>query len=247
VAHAIPWPRASCGAAAVADAAARRREPCGGAGSTVPSPGRRPGLAGRATCALLLLAGCRDWRTRVDPARAHGEPEQVLVTGAPSIELRARDHRIVLQPRATYRITGYAAETSRKLLDRWDFAMPMDLALVWGPVADPAVLAHLKFHLSERYVSYWADAGTPRGAVAQLATHIANNHLIPATPEVARDLDGIRIGDLVALRGQLVDVEILDPAGRTVHRSRTSLTRTDVGSGACEQVYVEAVEVERLE
>ena len=201
------------------------------------------------TCAaaLLLLTACRDWRTRVDPGRAREEPEQILVAGAPPIELEARDHRIILRPRARYRVTGYAVETSRKLLDQWDFVMPMDLALVWGPVADPAVLAHLKFHLSGRYVSYWADAGTPPRAVVQLPAHVANNHLIPATPEVGKALDGIRIGDLVTLHGQLVDVEVLDPGGRPAHRSRTSLTRDDVGSGACEQVYVEAVEVERPE
>ncbi len=196
---------------------------------------------------LVLLAACRDWRKQVDPARARAEPEQVLVAGEPPIEFEARQHRVRLERRATYRITGYAAETSRKLLDRWDFVMPMDLALVWGSVADPRVLAHLKFHLSERYVSYRYDGGTPPDALAQLPTHIANNHLIPATEEVARLLDGIRIGDLVTIRGALVDVEIVDAGGRTAFRSRTSLSRADVGSGACEQVYVESVEVERPE
>lgn len=194
---------------------------------------------------LLVPAGCRDWRAHVDAARAAREPEQVELAGAPPIEFEARHHRVRLAPRATYRITGYAAETSRQLLDQWDFVMPMDLALVWGPVADPAVLAHLKFHLSGRYVSYWYDAATPVGAVGRLPSHIANNHLIPAGEEIAESLARIRVGDLVTLRGQLVDVEVDDPAGRVVFRSRTSLRRDDVGSGACENVWVESVEVER--
>jgi hypothetical protein len=201
----------------------------------------------RATLALLLLAaaGCRDWRRRVDPARARSEPEQVAVAGLPAIELEAKGHRILLRRRAAYRITGYAVETSRQLLDEWDFAVPMDLALVWGPVADPAVLAHMKFHLSRRYVSWWADAGTPVAVVSQIARHVANHHLIPADEAVARDLDAVRVGDLVTLRGALVDLEIRDPAGKVVHRAATSLSRDDVGSGACEQLWVEAVEVER--
>jgi hypothetical protein len=194
-----------------------------------------------------LAAGCHDWRERVDPARAAAEPEQVLVADAPAIELEARGHTVRLQPRATYRTTGYAVETSRKLLDRWDFVMPLDLALVWGPVADPEVLRHLKFHLSERYVSYWYDSGTPPAAVSRLPTHIANNHLIPASDDVAGTLGRIRVGDLVTLRGKLVDVEILDARGQTAFRSRTSLRRDDVGSGACEQIWVESVEVERPE
>jgi hypothetical protein len=206
----------------------------------------RPRLR-RAACALLLLVSCRDWREHVDPAAAREEPEQVLVADRPSIELERKDHRVRLSPRATYRITGYAAETSRELLDEWDFVMPMDLALVWGPAAAPRVLRHLKFHLSRRYVSFWADAGTPADVLASLPTHIANHHLIPASEEVARAMRGIRVGDRVWLRGLLVDVEVADRAGRTVYRSRTSLTREDVGSGACEQVYVEALEAERPE
>ncbi|HUL60061.1 MAG TPA: hypothetical protein VLU43_12325 [Anaeromyxobacteraceae bacterium] len=196
---------------------------------------------------LVLLAACRDWRTRVDPARAAAEPIQVSVAGARPIELEVKRHQVRLTPRATYAITGYAAETSRELLDEWDFVIPMDVALVWGPVADPAVLSHLKFHLSGRYVSYWYDGEVPPRVVAQLNSHIANNHLVPADGDVAGALARIHVGDLVTLRGKLVDVEIRDPDGREVFRSRTSLTRDDVGSGACEQVYVESVEVERPE
>lgn len=194
---------------------------------------------------LIVAGGCRDWRQHVDPGRAAGEPEQALLAGAPAIEFDVEHHHVRLQPRAAYQVTGYAAETSRKLLDQWDFVMPLDVALVWGPIADPAVLGHLKFHLSERYVSYWYDASTPPSAVGRLPSHIANNHLIPASPDVARELDRLRIGDLVTLRGKLVDVEIQDGDGRQVFSSRTSLTRDDVGSGACEIIWVEAAEVER--
>lgn len=196
---------------------------------------------------LLLVAGCRDWREHVDPARAAGEPEQVLVANEPAIEFEGKHHRVRLQPRATYKITGYAAETSRQLLDEWDFVMPMDVALVWGPVADPAVLSHMKFHLTERYVSYWYDGATPSITRGQLPSHIANNHLIPATEEVAKDVARIRIGDLVTLRGRLVDVDIRDTHGRQVFRARTSLSRDDIGSGACEIIWVESAEVERPE
>ena len=196
---------------------------------------------------FILVSGCRDWRQHVDPSRVAGEPEQVLVTGEPAIEFEAKRHHIRLQPRATYEITGYAAETSRKLLDEWDFVVPMDVALVWGPVADPAVLSHLKFHLSKRYVSYWYDAGTPSFAVGKFPSHIANNHLIPATEDVADSLARIAIGDLVMLRGKLVDVDIQDADGRQVFRARTSLSREDVGSGACEIIWVESAEVERPE
>jgi hypothetical protein len=194
---------------------------------------------------LILLAGaCRDWRERVDPALAQGEPEQVPLPDAePPIELELKDHHVRLKPRATYRITGYAADTSRVLLDQWDFVVPMDVALVWGPVADPAVLRHMQFHLSERYVSFWYDGETPHRAVGRIPTHVANNHLIPASEEVAAAMKRIRQGDLVTLQGKLVDLEISDAAGRIVHKAATSLRRDDVGSGACEQIWVESVQI----
>ena len=198
-----------------------------------------------ALAAALLLAGCRDWRSRVDPGRAAAEPVQEALDGAPPIDLEVKGYRVRLLPRAAYRITGYAVETSRQLLDEWDFVVPMDVALVWGPVADPAALAHLKFHLSRRYVSYWWDGELSAAARAALATHVANNHLIPATEEVAEEIGRIHVGDLVTLRGQLVDLEIRDAEGRERWKARTSLTRSDVGSGACEQIWVQSAEVER--
>ncbi len=180
----------------------------------------------------------------MDPARAAAEPLQEEI-GGEAIELELKGFRIRLVPRATYRITGYAVETSRLLLDEWDFVSPIDVALVWGPVADPAALRHVKFHLSRRYVSYFWDGDLPVRAQGALPSHISNNHLVPAGEEVARELDRIRVGDLVTLAGKLVDIEIRDGTGRVVRRSPTSLSRSDVGSGACEQIWVESAEVER--
>ena len=194
---------------------------------------------------LVLVAGCRDWRSRVDPALAAAEPEQVLLSDEQAIELEAKGHRVTLTPRATYRITGYAVDTSRSLLDEWDFVLPMDLALVWGPVADPEVLRHMKFHLSGRYVSWWHDGEARGPGQAAIQSHLANHHLVPASDDVAREMKRIRTGDRVTLRGKLVDVLIQDRSGRTAFQSRTSLSRDDIGSGACEQMWVEAVEVDR--
>jgi hypothetical protein len=189
----------------------------------------------------LGAAACGDWRSRVDPSRAAAEPEQVLVGEGLPIVFEAKGHEVRLTPRATYRITAYAVDTSRALLDEWDFALPMDLALVWGPVADPAVLRRMKFHLSGRYVSWWAEDGALSPKVIQ--EHVANHHLVPASDEVAREMKRVRKGDLVTLRGKLVDVELVDGSGKSVFQSRTSLSREDVGSGACEQLWVETIEV----
>ena len=76
-----------------------------------------------------------------------------------------------------------------------------------------------------------------------IQSHVANHHLVPANDEVAREMKRVKRGDRVTLRGKLVDVEIVDRGGKSVFRSRTSLSRDDVGSGACEQLWVEAIDV----
>ncbi len=194
--------------------------------------------------ALAGLPGCRDWKKKVDPARARGEPVQEALNGAPPIEYEKKGYRVRLVPRATYQVTGYAVEKSTQLLDEWDFVTPMDLALAWGAVATPEALSRLDFHLSRRYVSYRWHGQAPLGP-GVLASHIANHHLIPSSEEVERALGEIRVGDVVSLAGKLVDLEVRDRQGRVRFSNRTSLTRTDVGSGACEQIWVEAVAVDR--
>ena len=78
-----------------------------------------------------------------------------------------------------------------------------------------------------------------------IQSHVANHHLVPASEDVAREMKRVAKGDRVTLSGKLVDVEIRDRAGRIAFRSPTSLSREDVGSGACEQLWVESIEVER--
>lgn len=194
--------------------------------------------------AVLSLSGCKDrWREKADPARTTEVPEQVAIAQAEAIQFEKKGYSIKLVPRANYRITGYTVDTSSTLLDEWDFVMPVDVALVWGAAAKPAVLRNTSTHLSKRYVSYWyhgADISMP-----DLARHLANNHLIPSTPAIEKALRRIKEGDLVTLRGKLVDVEIADAQGQVRFKSLTSLSRDDVGSGACEQIYVEDVEIDR--
>ena len=63
--------------------------------------------------------------------------------------------------------------------------------------------------------------------------------MIPASNGVAGRLKKIRRGDIVRIRGFLVDVD---------HDSgffwRTSLSRDDTGNGSCEILYVDWIEIE---
>ena len=197
--------------------------------------------------AALALGGCSRWKEGVDPSKVREPPSQSKLTGAQPIRFEQAGHAIQLTPRARYRITGYVAETSRKLLDEWKFLMPLDVGLIWGAFAEPRYLEHMSFHLSKRYFSFkYAPGPGGQPLPLQHEKFFTNSHLIASSDNVRARFDEVKIGDLITLHGQLVDVEIRDAETDAVQlSSRTSLSRSDTGNGACEQVWVEKIEIER--
>lgn len=167
------------------------------------------------------------------PGRASRSPSQTAVEGAPTA-LAFGNVQATLLPRARYSVTAYALITDTTMKDPWSEVAALDITFGWGAVASPAVLRYLTFHLKRRYVSVRWSQPLPLGP-REVMTHLSNHHLIAAGPEVAAELGRIQPGDLVTVEGDLVDLTV---DGQTM---RTSLTRTDVGNGACEVLYVERV------
>ena len=62
--------------------------------------------------------------------------------------------------------------------------------------------------------------------------------MIPANGEIARQLKSIRAGNMVHLKGFLVEV-----TGKDGFRWKSSLSRADTGGGACELIWVESLYV----
>ena len=68
----------------------------------------------------------------------------------------------------------------------------------------------------------------------------ANIHIIPANDEVKRQMSEVKEGNLVRLTGFLVDIS----DGETY--LKTSLERGDTGAGACEILYVQAIDLDPI-
>jgi hypothetical protein len=113
---------------------------------------------------------------------------------------------------------------------------PWDIAFGWGPMSDEAILDEIDISQSGRFY-YWRvkEFPIPR---KEIERNSANMHLIPASDEVEDVLDGIRVGQVVLLTGQLVSIE-----GPGNWRWKSSLTRNDTGHGACEVIYVTEVSI----
>ena len=144
--------------------------------------------------------------------------------------------RWTLTPRASYEVTARVLGVERYRFDHLSALIPEDLALGWGPMSDNRLLAAMEISQSNRFY-YWhaATLPAPREVIIE---HSANTHVIPQTRLIARQLARVRRGQVVTLKGVLVDGTRDD--GTWI---KTSLVRNDSGAGACEVLLVEDITV----
>jgi hypothetical protein len=140
-----------------------------------------------------------------------------------------------LQPLAGFSVDARVLSREDYHVGREAGLSPTDLALGWKRMRDDAVLSRLSISQSSRWYHYrWSgEAPLPPAEIAQSS---ANMHMIPSSTAVAEALHRVRPGDHIRVDGWLVEAD--EPDG---WRWRSSLTRDDVGDGACEVVYVCAI------
>jgi len=140
--------------------------------------------------------------------------------------------------KARFEIRARVLSTEPYYMHKEGDLSPIDLALGWGVMSDQAVLNHIDISQSSRWYRTRYELPPPVPE-QQIISSSSNMHMIPSRKDIARSLKKLREGDIITLRGYLVDVD---------HDSgwywRTSMSRTDTGSGACEIVYVESLLVE---
>lgn len=187
---------------------------------------------------LAIVLGWRDWAQReiVHPpgVLVPEAPRQLTPAGAQPFQLQG--YR--LSPRATFEIRARVLSRENYRWDEGADLAPIDLALGWGVMSDQAVLDRITIRQGGRWYFTRYDHPAPISD-RQIIDHSANMHLIPANDWVADKLGDVRTGDLVQLRGVLVDADRADG-----FFWRTSLTRSDTGDGSCELFYVEHVHIE---
>lgn len=185
---------------------------------------------------LLLVAAVlayRDWRQR---PIVH--PPGVLVASAP-IQKALRKPRTFLfdeytmTPRAEFDIQARVLSSETYFWGTESNLSPIDLALGWGRMSDQAIIDQINVRQGGRwyYTRYALPPPIPEQEIIRTS---ANMHMIPAEPHVERELKRLRPGELVRIKGYLVDVD--HDSG---WRWRTSMSRDDTGQGACEIIYVE--------
>lgn len=139
-------------------------------------------------------------------------------------------------PLQSFEIKARVLSAQHYTFDREANLAPVDLALGWGQMSDESVLKQIDISQTNRFYYWHVDSfPIPRKIIE---TSSANMHMIPANAAIEKMLKSIKAGQLVKISGYLVEATSSDG-----WHWKSSLTREDTGSGACELVYVKAVTI----
>lgn len=196
-----------------------------------------------AVAALLSLSAGVMPATSEQPHVSYGgvTAAEPLQQDAPRFEttLRLAGAQVTLTSDTSYSINA-KVESVKTYDDTISPAIPLDLLLAWGQMADPDIDSKLTWEQSDR-------RGTVTGTLGKFGkvdltadyviNHVSNNHVIPADDRIRQGLMQIKPGDVVHIDGRLVDVRMV--IGNRVLTVSSSKSRFDQGDGACEIIYVE--------
>jgi hypothetical protein len=186
---------------------------------------------------VVAYLWARDWETQpIVHAPGVLVPNSPVQQEQPASHFKIDDY--LLTRRASFEIRARVLSIEKYYFRRESDLSPIDLALGWGPMSDQSVLDQIEISQSARW--YRTRWDYPLSiADHEIILNSSNMHMIPSVKGIAKTLKQLRDGDLVNIRGWLVDVD---------HDSgwfwRTSMSRDDTGAGACEIVYVESIVVE---
>lgn len=120
--------------------------------------------------------------------------------------------------------------------DMSDFS-PLDVAAGWKQMSDQSIVDKLKIKQQHRwYVWSTKFLPIPRKDLEKSSTNI---HIIPANESIESKFDDVLKGNIIRMKGYLVNVK----SKKNKMKWKTSTKRTDTGSGACEILWTEKIEI----
>jgi hypothetical protein len=187
---------------------------------------------------VVLLGAALAWlfwperRVSLPPGPlAPAEPVQQDLTAGPAFT--RGDY--LIGALARFELTAKVLAKERYRTGRESDLSPIDLALGWGPMSDQAVVDRIEISQGSRWYEWQSD--DPPVSPEEVARHSANVHIIPDNDAVLAVIKRTRVGEIIRLSGQLVEVQADDG-----WRWRSSLTRDDTGAGSCELFWVQSAE-----
>ncbi len=134
--------------------------------------------------------------------------------------------------KADYQIKARVLGVENYWFDHGSILSPLDFALGWQEMSDTQNLKYLSINQYGRFYFYSWKGEAPIEP-EEIILSSANVHLIPKNESILARLKKIKTGNIVNLKGYLVDVQ-----GPNQFKWQSSMVRTDKGNGACELLYV---------
>jgi len=143
----------------------------------------------------------------------------------------------LISPLASFTLQAKVLAKENYYLGPESTLSPVDLALGWGQMSDQSIIDKIQFSQSGRWYRWSVQAfPIPKRAIE---TQSANMHMIPSADWIESKLQQVKQGQIIALTGYLVRAD----ADESGWYWQSSLTRDDVGAGACELVYITDFEI----
>lgn len=200
---------------------------------------------------VLTVLAYRFFRRLPDPVPSADKPAAIDVMSEP-VQSSAENvgpfhnnlNKSTAVPVASYTISAKVLDVIINIGYGKEGAMPIDIALVWGRVAESDYNKYLKYGFDNIWKhNQWLQVQLKNSTLPEgmgegyLMTHISNNHIFPANENIFNAVAHLKKGEEVQLSGYLVNVT--DSEGG---RYTTSTSRTDIEAGACECFYVNRVQ-----
>lgn len=189
-------------------------------------------------CILLLFASLAYWYSTQPIILGDGVKAPLIpYQTSPSFAQKHQYDEYQVTEVADFVMTAKVLAREDYRFDRGADLSTTDLVFGWGRMSDEAVLKFIDISQSNRWY-YWRASKLiiPK---LEIARSSANMHLIAATDMVADIIDDIKVGQIIALKGHLVNVSSNDDFSWN-----SSLSRFDTGDGACELIWVEEISIE---
>lgn len=163
-------------------------------------------------------------------------------TSKKTFTTETKGHRYQIIPLYDYEIWGLVVSDHNS--DSWidtsheswnDYINTKDICLIWGDnISNP----HLKkFDFSHGNFTCYVKTDSSEAWQSFHKDKLSNNHLIPSNNEIQKIIAKSHIGDVVRIKGHLVNYNVDQGPFR-----KTSTHRKDMENGACEIIYVNEFE-----
>jgi len=180
---------------------------------------------------LLFIAAV--WYLRTGPV----EPTEGVSAPKPPIQTPTQKNSwtqgdVTIKPLYRYELTARVLKKRRYYFDEGAKFCPIDLALGWQDMSNPAFYKKLNINQYNRWYHYTypRDFSDP----SRIVRMSANTHIVPASEVIKKEIFSLRENETVELKGYLI--EVTDAKGG---RWVSSTTREDTAGGSCELMWVE--------